>query len=94
MASKRTKNRLYWLAVKSIALSARMNEGKPRETPSLRAYRDALSGKPDRILVPYVENLEEVYGPARLSDVSNADLWFARGIVDLIRDQYVYGGVR
>lgn len=85
MASKRTKNRLYWLAVKAITAGA-CHVISPQHV-----YKRALQGVPDSRLMDYVTKMEYRYGPARLADVSNSELWPAREIVDAIRNQHQGG---
>lgn len=80
MASKRTKNRAYWIAVKAQL------EGDNTVISASHLYRRILAGMPDRIAVPLVEKYEKKYGPARLADVSDSTLWPHRRTIDAIRD--------
>ncbi len=82
MASKRVKNRLYWVAVKAEYANA-SHVISPRHV-----YRRALQGLPDRVILPYLEALEARYGPARLRDVNNSALWNARIRIDAIREAH------
>lgn len=82
MASKRTKNRLYWLSVKAIAA------GASHALPPELVYKRALLGVPDSKLLDYVGAMEARYGPARIADVSRAELWTSRQAVDAIREKY------
>jgi hypothetical protein len=75
MASKRTRNRLYWVTVKAVANGDRT---------ALDTYA-RLIGLADSTVVPTLDRLESDYGPARLADVSRSELWPARAVVESVK---------
>jgi hypothetical protein len=79
MASKRVINRTYWAAVKATAAVP----GDFHSLAARRLYRYAKHNQwTDREVLPLLERYEARYGPARLKDVSNSDLWAARREVE------------
>ena len=82
MASKRTINRAYWVAVKAEAA------GADHVISPAHVFKRCLQGIPDRVAVPLIKKYEDRYGPARLADVSNKSLWQARDKIDAIRQEY------
>lgn len=82
MASKRVKNRCYWVAVKATARKADYVGG------IYEVYVSALTGTPDADILPVLNKLEYQYGPHfPHCDLANRGLWDARIIVDDIRKE-------
>lgn len=80
MASKRMKNRLYWLTAKS--------HGSIRGIWIERAYVEALNGAPDSKLIERVELWEAMlnYGAHRPSvDLHDESLWLGRRAADQVK---------
>ncbi len=86
MASKRMKNRTYWVAVKARTY---YHSHSDVYRDADRALRHAfVNGSTDAfILSQFGESLswiEEHYGPAGHTNVGNAELWTERAYVDQI----------
>lgn len=88
MASKRTENRAYWLAVKETSRYLQ-HPKRSRDYAARAAYQDALNGTPDSTLLPVLNELEYIFGPHFTHiDLANSGLWEARDVIDAMRKSH------